>query len=231
MAHPPAGAVARRSSGAFTLIELLVTVVIIALLAGLAMAGYSKVLESARKTEAISNMRNIGQGILTYAADNNNRLPGPLWPGQIPLLDPNREGRLVRELAPYLGLSMSDNPQQVDLFIPPAYGPHLSSLELPRTFVMNMAVPTRGAGIIDPWGNKALEDSQEVAPVPLSRVPSDVWAFSDADQLHPRVQSAPWSGNTPAEIIHGQQRLALFFGGHVELISEEDLELPASPGG
>jgi prepilin-type N-terminal cleavage/methylation domain-containing protein len=89
MAHPPAGAVARRSSGAFTLIELLVTVVIIALLAGLAMAGYSKVLESARKTEAISNMRNIGQGILTYAADNNNRLPGPLWPGQIPLLDPN----------------------------------------------------------------------------------------------------------------------------------------------
>lgn len=212
---------------AFTLIELLVTVVIITILVGLVGVGYSRAMQSARKTQAVSNMRMIGQGILTYAADNNNRLPGPLWPGQMPMLDPNREGRLVRELSPYLGLEMPDEPVLIDLFVPPAYRlyPGAPDLTSARTYVVNMAVETTG-GIINPWGSLTGPPDEQTAPVPLSRVPGNTWALSDADQLHPRVASAFWRGNTPSGIIHGRQRLALFFGGHVSVIDQEKLEVP-----
>lgn len=214
-----------RRSG-FTLIELLVSVTILAVLIGLLAAGLNVVQKKAWKTEAVSNMRMIGSAMLLYTGDNGGRLPGPLWPGQMPEFDPGREGRLVRELAPYLNLETPAEPELVDLFIPPAYrrAAGVPALNEARTFVMNMAVETDSGRVVVPWGNLADFDNPGGQPVMLSRVPGSAWAFSDADQLHPRVASASWSGNTPSEIIHGEQRLALFFGGHVAPIPQEELE-------
>lgn len=61
----------RRRSG-FTLIELLVVVAIIALLVAILLPSLGKAKEQANTTRCASNMRGIGQGVLTYAAANNN---------------------------------------------------------------------------------------------------------------------------------------------------------------
>lgn len=206
----------------FSLIELLVSVSVIGVLVALVMGSIGSIQDSARRGEAIQNMRSIGAALLIYCADNNGRLPGPLWPGQMPVYDPDREGRLVRELAGYLEIETPDRPRPVDLFIPPAYRfyPGAPPLETARTFVVNMAVELDGA-ILNPWGN--LADTSSGGPHPLAILPGDVWALSDADQLHPRVSSAPWRANTPPGIIHGDRRLALFFGGHVAPVEEGDL--------
>jgi prepilin-type N-terminal cleavage/methylation domain-containing protein/prepilin-type processing-associated H-X9-DG protein len=59
----------------FTLIELLVVVTIIAILAGLAVPGINSALARAKNAQSISNLRQIGIGLLGYASDHDNNLP------------------------------------------------------------------------------------------------------------------------------------------------------------
>lgn len=66
---------ARSSRRGFTLIELLVVVAIVAVLAGLAMGGYSTAREAAWRTECASHLRQVSLAVLLYAADNSQTLP------------------------------------------------------------------------------------------------------------------------------------------------------------
>ncbi len=62
---------------AFTMVELLVAVAIIALLAGLSLAGWSAAVENTKKTAELSAARQIMVAYLRYPVDNNGRLmPG-----------------------------------------------------------------------------------------------------------------------------------------------------------
>ena len=63
-----------KKNQAFTLIELLVVISIIAVLAGLAMPVFSRVLEKGRATECKNNLSNIGKGILTFMNDSDGTL-------------------------------------------------------------------------------------------------------------------------------------------------------------
>jgi hypothetical protein len=170
-------------------------------------------------------MKSIGQGIHLYAADRSGVLPGPLWPGQMPQFDPDREGRLVRELAFYLDIPTPPSPRVVDLFVPPAYRKAVgtAALATARTFVMNMDVGTASAPVL-PWGSLTAQPS--LPPMRLSQIPAASWGFSDADRLHPRVATAGWKAQTPASKIHGTRRLAWFFNGSVGPVEEGELELP-----
>ena len=60
---------------AFTLIELLVVISIIALLIALLLPALGSARESARRAQCLSNNRSIATGALTYAIDNDGRLP------------------------------------------------------------------------------------------------------------------------------------------------------------
>lgn len=60
---------------AFTLIELLVVIAIISILAALIFPVFSRVRESARRTNCISNQRQLGQAFLMYASDYEEVLP------------------------------------------------------------------------------------------------------------------------------------------------------------
>ena len=59
----------------FTLVELLVVIAILALLAGIALPVIGGIRDRAANSADMSNLRQIGQAIAQFAADNNNRWP------------------------------------------------------------------------------------------------------------------------------------------------------------
>lgn len=61
--------------GGFTLIELLVVISIIAVLAALILPGIGAARETARRTQCMSQMRNVSFGFQTYATNNSGGLP------------------------------------------------------------------------------------------------------------------------------------------------------------
>jgi len=59
----------------FTLIELLVVVAILGVLVGLSIPVIGRANVKAQQTKCLSNMRQIGLAMMTYAGENNNWLP------------------------------------------------------------------------------------------------------------------------------------------------------------
>jgi len=85
----------------FTLIELLVVIAIIAILAAILFPVFAQARAKARQAACMSNMKQVGIGIMTYATDYDETLPGdtPLntngitdsrWP--LPALTANSAG-------------------------------------------------------------------------------------------------------------------------------------------
>lgn len=61
--------------GGFTLIELLVVISIIAVLASLVLPGVQNARETARRTQCMNNMRNVGMATINYSTTYNGALP------------------------------------------------------------------------------------------------------------------------------------------------------------
>jgi len=91
-----------RGGGAFTLIELLVVISIIALLIALLLPALGQAKEAARQALCLSNTRQIGIGLMSYAQDQEGYVP-PLMTGVVGfwadnLLPYHEGGRAYRPL-------------------------------------------------------------------------------------------------------------------------------------
>lgn len=65
----------KRRSRAFTLIELLVTIVIIAILEAILFPVFARARENARRSSCMSNLKQIGLGIMMYVQDYDDTYP------------------------------------------------------------------------------------------------------------------------------------------------------------
>ena len=70
----------RRTSFAFTLIELLVVIAIIAILAAILFPVFAQARDKARQTTCLSNIKQIGLGLMMYVQDSDETYPGALQP-------------------------------------------------------------------------------------------------------------------------------------------------------
>ncbi|MFN3649405.1 MAG: type II secretion system protein [Armatimonadota bacterium] len=93
----------RRPSG-FTLVELLVVIAIIAILAGLLFPVLAQARASARKSTALSNLKQVGTALAIYTADYDDHLPSrwPIWNGYRPFFWRVDGGDLPTLLNPYV---------------------------------------------------------------------------------------------------------------------------------
>lgn len=84
----PGSSEVRPLQSGFTLIELLLVMVIIGALAALAVPNYRSVLERARVTRAIGDLRSIGQSLTEYQFENGSFPPNLAAVSMGGLLDP-----------------------------------------------------------------------------------------------------------------------------------------------
>ena len=66
---------------AFTLVELLVVIGIVSLLIAILIPSIARARYQSRTAQCAANMRQICQGMYTYAADNKNRFPLNIFSG------------------------------------------------------------------------------------------------------------------------------------------------------
>lgn len=202
----------------FTLIELLVTISIIAVLAVLALAALFRSQRSAEQADSTAQLRTMSQAVLTYAGEHDNSLPGPLWPGQVMLYDPAREGRLVREVGEYMPFEKRPEAYLVESLIPKAYRRAMKGANLAdaRIYVMNTAVEVNGA-TANPFGNLPTDPAlPSLKLVTVASLPEEErWMMKEADQQVPEVATASWRANTPPAPVHGTLRAAARFDGSV----------------
>ncbi len=86
---------------AFTLIELLVVIAIIAILAAILFPVFAQAREKARQTSCLSNMKQVGLGLLMYAQDYDENYPRADYWDSRPPLNPNATGTFAARVNHY----------------------------------------------------------------------------------------------------------------------------------
>ena len=103
MTPPVRSALTPRTSGksAFTLIELLVVIAIIAILAAILFPVFARARENARRTSCLSNMKQMGLGVIQYTQDYDEKFPQRYW-GDAPSNELRQANSWRRVIYPYV---------------------------------------------------------------------------------------------------------------------------------
>ncbi|GAB4242175.1 MAG: hypothetical protein OHK005_05810 [Candidatus Methylacidiphilales bacterium] len=204
---------------AFTLVEMLVVLAIVGILVGLGTAAVPRILGLGDRTDSVQRLRGLGQAMAMYAADHGDRFPGPLWPGQVPEYDPNREGRLVQELADYLGIERPESRMVVESFIPRGIKREMAGRNLAQVRVYVVRIDWEVMGVnVRPFGLLTGTRQEPESRGSLAGLDGSAnWMIAEADQKHPNVAGAPWRGFTVREPLHDGNRAVLMLDGSVHM--------------
>lgn len=130
---------------AFTLIELLTVIAIIGVLTAITIPVVSSVRASAKTAQCQSNLRQLGIGVLSFAADNRGRLPGMGRPegatGDASWMDVVNSLILGDKTSTVVDKGnllqrMGDTPEPGKIYCP-SMEPYGTSTRWPRAYVMN----------------------------------------------------------------------------------------------
>lgn len=169
-----------RKYSAFTLIELLVVIAIIAILAAILFPVFAQAREKARQTTCLSNMKQIGLGMMQYTQDSDEVLPFG-WTVD-PTYSQTSGSCWDRQIQPYLGagkVSFADQTKVALLECPnddsPLPASNLTGSR--RSYAVNAALSFFGASN-GPWAK--VPNSTAVPGVhdgyigrPLAEIPAD----------------------------------------------------------
>ncbi|AHF90551.1 hypothetical protein OPIT5_10410 [Opitutaceae bacterium TAV5] len=211
----------------FTLIELLTVIAIIGILAAIIIPTVSKVRESARSAQCISNLRQINTAINLHVNDNRDSLPGPLWLTQEYKYNQYTRGQLSRILSSYIpAIDKGGGNFTSEFFRCPAWA--ATGATGNGSLVVNI-----GAWGIKPFGQATNPESaslpvkkfSSIAGQPLSRT----WMLTDQDD--PVMADLGQSANParPQKTVHGSSRNILFYDGHVQKVSDKTKLSTLSP--
>lgn len=192
-----------QSKDGFTLIELLAVLGILAVLAVLLLPTLKRFQEKGKETECISNLRQIGGAIASYAADNDN---------QLPVNNSDTGGlRWYLMLNPYLGkdaTSANGGWKAPSVFICPTNDPHEGDggtgrfkLWLDFGYMCNLALMPRYSAGSPPsyYPNPPIR----MATLPQNRVlVADVGMNSRSQFLKSTANALPYGGDVERAHVH-----------------------------
>ncbi len=212
----------RRNRG-FTLVELLVVIAVIAVLAGILLPVLSGAKRKAHQTTCLSNLKQVGVAINTYADDHDDYLPGPIVAGARASYDQTSSQELIFHLAPHLGLP-EPGPQTViaKVFVCPGYerkAPGLGSLIGRKIYLLNDDIDPDPATRVPPFGYPLAPTADPVKLTTAQLAIGEAFAITDVDQALPNLNPGiGWWDDLPNAPVHGQVRNKLFFDAHVEAV-------------
>ncbi|MEZ0254147.1 MAG: prepilin-type N-terminal cleavage/methylation domain-containing protein [Chthoniobacter sp.] len=212
-----------KKSAAFTLIELLVVIVIIAILAGIALPVFQKVLEKGRATNCASNLRQIGIGTVAYLNDNNDTI----FSDQTSLQDPSSTtlfgpGLLQVQYVPNPKVFHSPFDKRADK----TTGPAIMSYGVNTNIIKRPAAPTGPSDFDGNW-TKLSSASQLIYMAPnIDIAKTNDVAFIAKDASEATVLALPTKATTTAGYrgTHNNrgQINALYADGHVASVQYKE---------
>lgn len=111
----------RNGKNAFTLVEILAVAAILVLLVALLFPFVQSSMQRAASARCISNLRTLGVGAHSYAADNNGRLPRRIQTTNESGQTQNHPGaQWDAQIAPYVGVDLAVRTDRATVFCCPA---------------------------------------------------------------------------------------------------------------
>lgn len=238
-----------RNRNAFTLIELLVVVVIIAILAGLLFPVFARARDSARTSECVSNLRQLGNAIALYQQDFDDRFPFAIdfwdrnmqdtwrsWDDIIP-----NASYYVALLSRRKASDGSDYGGQIDRVLRP-YTLDEGVWRCPGdtgVAALSAATATNGTKTVDrmpvwkltrgdaQWGGTSYVYRTELGlhlkPMTRLRMPSGTNVFMDAAHYwHTRLHRNPGSSSDDWRDYDKGSYTILFADGHVKNVNQKE---------
>jgi prepilin-type N-terminal cleavage/methylation domain-containing protein/prepilin-type processing-associated H-X9-DG protein len=212
---------------AFTLIELLVVIAIIAILAAILFPVFAQAREKARMTACLSNMKQIGLGLMMYTQDYDETFPYIRFHGQ----DANKGSHTYiwrNAIEPYLksidvmacpsNPFSRTNPGQPGTN-PPKKGDNAEGwevepgLRMPVSYAMNSCAET--------WYPADTSQGRSSPPLTQAGVPrpADTIAICESTWVAADIHGPDWLWDEcPGLMVHqaGKQANFIFFDGHAK---------------
>lgn len=215
----------------FSMVELLVVVAIIGTLASLVISSYGGILRRSLQTKCLSNLKQIGTGMMMYVGDNDGG-----YPYTTDSADTNNTGSVMwtKKLGPYLPQrGNNDTSPESPVFICPAavYTGYQNS-KLSRTYTSTGAIlyftsssssgtaqgPARKTATVEkPSLTIMVVEGKQPSSGGASCNSATTWPVAQAD-----LQAATTDATTSLDFRHDSRMNMIYADGHVGTLPFRD---------